>query len=103
VTNAAGSATSAVIRFRTSAVTIAALTVRGGRVHAVLRCHGSAACRVGLQARSGSRLIGSGNATVSGNRTATVTLSLRSSGAGPVVLSVLSSWNGYSATVTATA
>jgi hypothetical protein len=102
VTNATGSATSTTIRFRTSPVTIAALAIRGGRIHAVLRCHGSAPCRVRLQARAGSRLIGSGNATVRGNRATTVTLNLRS-GSRRVTLSVLSSWNGYSAAVTATA
>jgi hypothetical protein len=110
VTNAAGSATSAVVRFRTSAVTIAGLTIRGGRVQAVLRCHGSSQCRVRLQARSGSRLVASGRATVRGNRTLTVTLKLSHAfltalsghGKHPLALSVLSSWNGYSATVTAT-
>jgi hypothetical protein len=102
VTNAAGSATSATVRFRTSPVTIAALAIRGGRIQAVLRCHGSAACRVRLQARSGSRVIGSANATVRGNRTTTVTLNLRR-GSRHATLSVLSSWNGYPATVTATA
>jgi hypothetical protein len=101
VTNTAGTATSATIRFRTSPVTVAALSVRGGRLHAVLRCHGSGTCRVRLQARSGSRVIASGSATVRGNRTAAVTL--RSGGAHRVTLSVLSSWNGYPATVTATA
>jgi hypothetical protein len=95
VTNATGSA-------RTSPVTIGALAIRGGRIHAVLRCQGSAPCRVRLQARAGSRLIGSGNATVRGNRATTVTLNLRS-GSRRVTLSVLSSWNGYSAAVTATA
>jgi hypothetical protein len=110
VSNVAGSATSAVVRFRTSAVTIAGLTIRGGQVQAVLRCHGSAQCRVRLQARSGSRLVASGNATVRGNRTVTVTLrlshafltALRSNGKHPLALSALSSWNGYPATVTAT-
>jgi hypothetical protein len=110
VTNAAGSATSAVVRFRTSAVTIAGLTIRGGRVQAILRCHGSAPCRVRLQARSGARLVASGNATVRGNRTMTVTLrlshafltALRSHGTHPLTLSALSSWNGYPAGVTAT-
>jgi hypothetical protein len=110
VTNAAGSVTSAVVRFRTSAVTIAALTIRAGRVQAVLRCHGSAQCRVRLQARSGSRLVASGKATLRGNRTVTVTLklshafltALRSHGKHPLALSVLSGWNGYPATVTST-
>jgi hypothetical protein len=101
VTNAAGSATSAVIRFRTSAVTIVSLSIHAGRVQAVLRCHGSGQCRVLLNARSGSRVIATGRATLRGNRTTTVTLNLRAR-AVHVALSVLSSWNGYPATVTAT-
>ncbi|MGN6872745.1 MAG: hypothetical protein ACTHMY_30515 [Solirubrobacteraceae bacterium] len=101
VTNAAGSATSAIIRFRTSAVTITRISIRGGRVQMVLRCHGAGQCRVQLQARSGSRLIASGRATLRGNRTTTVTLTLRGR-ASHIALSVLSSWNGYPATVTAT-
>jgi hypothetical protein len=101
VTNATGSATSPTIRFRTSAVTIAALNVRGGRIEAVLRCHGSGQCQVRLQARSGSRVIATGRASVRGNRTATVTLKLRGRSR-HIALSVLSSWNGYPATVTAT-
>jgi hypothetical protein len=102
VTSSAGSATSATIRFRTSAVTISQLTIRGGRVQAVLRCHGSGPCRVALQARSGSRVIATGRATLRGNRSTTVALKLRASSQRRIVLSVLSSWNGYSATVTAT-
>jgi hypothetical protein len=101
VTNSSGSATSATIRFRTSAVTIGALSIRGGRIHVVLRCHGSGQCRVRLQARSGSRVVATGQATLRGNRTATLTLTLRGR-SGHIVLSVLSSWNGYAATVTAT-
>lgn len=101
VTNASGSATSAIIRFRTSAVTIGALSIRGGRVQVVLRCHGSGRCRVALQARSGSHVLATGQATLRGNRTTTVTLTLRGRN-GHIALSVLSSWNGYPATVTAT-
>jgi hypothetical protein len=102
VTSAAGSATSSIIRFRTSAVTIAALTIRGGRIQAVLRCHGSGQCRVRLQARSGSRVVGTGGVTLRANRTTTVTLPIHGQGGHPVTLSVLSSWNGYPAAVTAT-
>jgi hypothetical protein len=100
VTNASGSATSAIIHFRTSAVTIAALRIRGGRAQAVLRCHGSRQCRVRLQARSGARVIATAAAKLRGNRTTTVTLKLRGRGS-HIALSVLSSWNGYSASVTA--
>jgi hypothetical protein len=101
VTTAAGSATSAIIRFRTSAVTIAALSIRGGRIQVVLRCHGAGQCRVQLQVRSGSRVIATGRASVRGNRTTTVTMKLRA-GVGHIAVSVLSSWNGYPAAVTAT-
>lgn len=83
-------------------MTIAALTIRGGRIHAVLRCHGSGQCRVRLSARSGSRVIGAGGVTLRGNRNTAVTLPIRSQGRHPVTLSVLSSWNGYPAAVTAT-
>jgi hypothetical protein len=102
VSTASGSATSSLIRFRTSPVTIVRATIRGGRLQAVLRCHGSGACRVRLQARSGSRVIAAGQATVRGNRTTTVTLNLRGRDGHTVALSALSSWNGYPATVTAT-
>jgi hypothetical protein len=102
VTNAAGSATSAAIHFRTSAVTIARVTVSHGKLQAVIRCHGPAQCRVRLQARSGSRLIATGQATIRGNRTATVSLPLTNGQAHGMTLSALSSWGGYPASVTAT-
>ena len=110
VSNARGSSTSPTIRFRTSPVTITRLAFRGNQLQAVLRCHGSASCRVRLQARSRSRLVAVGQATVRGNRSATaiVTLSrgfiasLANGRRQTVKLSVLSSWNGYPATVTAT-
>lgn len=101
VSNAAGTATSATIRFRTSAVTIAGLSIGGGRIQVVLRCHGAGPCRVSLQARSGSRVVATGRASLRGNRTTTATLPLRGR-AGHIALSVLSSWNGYPAAVTAT-
>jgi hypothetical protein len=47
-------------------------------------------------------VIAAGQATVRGNRTTTVTLNLGGGAKHPVALSVLSSWNGYPATVTAT-
>ncbi|MBV9413654.1 MAG: hypothetical protein JO363_01635, partial [Solirubrobacterales bacterium] len=110
VSNAGGASTSPTIRFRTSPVTITSLAIRGNQLQAVLRCHGSASCRVRLQARSGSRLVAVGQATVRGNRSATATVilsrgfiaSLANGRRQTVRLSVLSSWNGYPATVTAT-
>jgi hypothetical protein len=101
VTNSAGSTTTATIRFRTSPVTVTRLAVHGNKLTAVLRCYGAASCRVRLQALSGSRLIAGGPATIRGNRSATVSLTLR--GKHQIVkLLVLSSWNGYPAVVTAT-
>jgi hypothetical protein len=101
ITGPGGSATSATVRFRTSPVTITRLSMRGGKLQAVLRCHGSAPCRARLQVRSGSHLIATGQATIRGNRTATVTLTLSHRQARGVQLFVLSSWNGYPAAVTA--
>ena len=102
VTTAAGSTTSAVIHFRTSPVTIARVTVSHGKLQAVIRCHGRAQCHVRLQARSGSRVIATGQATIRGNRTATVSLPLTNAQAHRMTLSALSSWGGYPASVTAT-
>jgi hypothetical protein len=102
VTNPAGSATSAIIRFRTSPVTITRLTIRGGRVRAALRCHGTGDCRVRLAAHSGSRVLATGRATLPGSHATTVTLKLGGSSRHPIAVSVMSSWNGYIATVTAT-
>jgi len=114
VSNAAGSAASATIRFRTSPVTITrvALAIRRGRLQAVLRCHGRVACRVHLVVRASSRVIAAGLLTIRANRSAPVALTLRRAfltsisknrGGRPAVkLSVLSSWNGYPASVTAT-
>lgn len=103
ITNPGGSVTSTMIRFRTSPVTITGLAVRGGRLQAVLRCYGSAPCRVRLQARSGSRLVSAGHATIGGNRTTTVSLPVSRGRHPAMTLTVLSSWNGYPAAVTARA
>jgi hypothetical protein len=101
VSNAGGSAASAMIRFRTSPVTITRITLRNGNLVAVLRCHSSAPCHVLLRTRSGSKVTSSRRATLRGNRSATVALRL-GTGRGST-LSVLSSWNGYPAVVSATA
>ena len=107
--NAGGSATSAVVRFRTSPVTIASIKARGSSLVVVLRCHGSAACSVRLQGRSGTRVLLTSKATIRGNRTATVTLRLSRTFQTLVTrtktarLYVLSSWNGSTATVSAPA
>jgi hypothetical protein len=103
ITNAGGSATSATIRFRTSPVTITRVTIRGGKLQAVLRCYGKAPCRVKLQARSGSRLLAAGQATIPGNRDKTVSLPLSSGRQPGLRLTVLSSGNGYPTAVTASA
>jgi hypothetical protein len=103
IVNPAGSTATAVIRFRTSRVTITRLAIQGGRLQAALRCYGKAPCRVTLQARSGSRLLVTGRATIGGNRTATVSLPLTAGRHPALKLTVLSRWNGYPAAVTASA
>ena len=106
-TDTGGSATGTVVRFRTSPVTITSAKTRGSSLVVVLRCHGSAPCSVRLQGRSGSRVLLTGKATVRGNRTATVTLRLSHTFQTLVThtktarLYVLSSWNGSTATVSA--
>jgi Fibronectin type III domain len=106
--NAAGNGLSATGRFRTSPVTITRVSASGNVLDVVLRCHGSAACRVRLQGRSGTRVLLSSQATIRGNRTATVALRLTKSfqtlatRGKTATLLVLSTWNGSTATVSAT-
>ena len=102
VVNPAGSTATATIRFRTSPVTITRLAIRGGRLQAVLRCYGAAPCHATLQAHSGSRLLAGRQVTIRGNRTTTVLLPLAPGRHPATRLTVLSRWNGYPATVTAT-
>jgi hypothetical protein len=107
-TNGAGSTQSTLIRFRTSPVTITRTTTRGGDLVVLLRCHGSAACRFRLQGRSGTRLIVSSQGYIRGNRSGTVTLALTrafetlTTRSRTAKLSVLSTWNGITASVTTT-
>ena len=107
-TNAAGSTYGKVIGFRTSPVTITSVRTRGGALTVVLRCHGSAPCRFRLQGRAGTRVMLSSQGSVRGNRSGTVTLTLSRSFATlathsrTATLSVLSTWNGVTATVSAT-
>jgi hypothetical protein len=106
--NAGGSASGHVVRFRTSPVTISRISTHGNVLNVVLRCHGSATCHVRLQGRSGTRVMLSSQAVIRGNRTATVTLLLSKSFEAlatrhrNATLLVLSSWNGSTATVSAT-
>ena len=106
--NAAGSTYGTVIRFRTSPVTITSVATRGSALTVVLRCHGSATCRFRLKGRSGTRVMLSNQGSVRGNRSGTVTLALSRSFATlathsrTATLSVLSTWNGVTATVSAT-
>jgi len=106
-TDAGGSATGTLVRFRTSPVTITSVKARGSSLVVVLRCHGTAPCSVRLQGRSGSRVLLTGRATVRANRTATVTLRLSHTFQTLVThtksarLYVLSPWNGSTATVSA--
>ena len=107
-TNTGGSTYSKVIRFRTSPLTITSITTRGGDLLLVLRCHGSAPCRFRLEGRSGTRVMLSSQGSISGNRSRTVTLTLTrafetlATHSRTATLSVLSTWNGVTATVSAT-
>jgi Fibronectin type III domain len=106
--NAGGSSSGTVIAFRTSPVTITRVGMRGNALTVVLHCHVSATCRVRLQGRSGTRVLLSSQATIHGNRTTTVTLKLSKTFQALVTrgrnatLLVLSTWNGSTATVSAT-
>ena len=109
VSNAAGSSESTVIAFRTSPVTITRIAIHGNQLQILLRCYGSAPCRVRLQGRSGNRVFGVGQVSVRGNRSQTVTLKLSRAfqtlsprGKRAAKLVVLSSWNGVTATVSKT-
>jgi hypothetical protein len=109
VSNAAGSSESTVIAFRTSPVTITRIAIHGNQLQILLRCYGSAPCRVRLQGRSGNRVFGVGQVSVRGNRSHTVTLKLSRAfqtlsprGKRAAKLLVLSSWNGVTATVSKT-
>ena len=106
--NAGGNSTGAVIGFRTSPVTITRAYTSGNVLDVVLRCHGSATCRVRLQGRSGTRVLLSSQATIRGNHTSTITLrpsktfqTLATRHRNATLL-VLSTWNGWTATVSAT-
>lgn len=107
-TNAQGTTRGAVVRFRTSPVTITSVTIRGNKLRVVLRCHGSAPCRFRLQGRYGNRVMLSSQANIQGNRSATVTLTLTqrfetlASHRRTAKLLVLSTWSGVTATVSTT-
>jgi hypothetical protein len=107
-TNAGGSTYSKLIRFRTSPVTITRVTTRDGALQVVLRCHGSAPCRFRLEGLSGTRLMLSSTGSIRGNRSGTLTLAMTrafetlATHSRTARLSVLSTWNGVTATVTAT-
>jgi hypothetical protein len=108
-TNAGGAARSAVVRIKTSAVSVGKIITSGGRLAVLLRCHGPGSCRVRLWAKAGGRLLAAGIVEVRGNRKATVLLRLNqaavaraSHGNRPrATLSAVSTYNGYAATVTA--
>lgn len=106
--NAGGSGAGSLVRFRTSPVTITKISRGAGFLNAMLRCHGSAACHVRLQGRSGTRVLLSSQATIRGNHTSTVTVRLSKAFQTAVTrhqnatLLVLTTWNGSTATVSAT-
>ena len=89
-------------------MTITRLTTRGGDLVVALRCHGSASCRFRLQGRSGTRLMVSSQGYIRGNRSGTVTLALThafetlATHSRTATLSVLTTWNGITASVTTT-
>jgi Fibronectin type III domain len=106
--NAGGSGAGSLIRFRTSPVTITKINRSGGFLNVTLRCHGSAACHITLQGRSGTRVLLSSQATIRGNHGSTVTLRLSKAFQTAVTrhqnatLLALTTWNGSTATVSAT-
>ena len=106
--NAAGTTASAPVRFKTSPVTITHVKRTSNKLQVVLSCHGSATCRVRLQVRSGARVLLAGQGTIRANRSGTITLGLSRSfhtlatHGKTSKLYVLSTWNGSTASVSAT-
>ncbi len=107
--NGGGLRGSAVVRVKTSPVTLGKAAVRAGKLAVVVRCHGSAACPVRLTARAGNRVIAAGGARIRGDHSATVLLKLNGAAVTHArhgnrlraTLSAVSVWNAYTATVTA--
>jgi hypothetical protein len=105
--NAGGSRRTAVIRVKTSPVSLGKITMRGGKLAVVVRCHGSGACGVRLAAKAGKRLIAAGSAKIRGNHSQTALLKVnRAAVTHPShghklqgTLSAVSVWNGYAAAV----
>ena len=89
-------------------MTITRIATRGGDRLVVLRCHGSAPCRFRLQGRSGTRARSRARATSPPTAAGGVTLALNrafetlATHSRTAKLSVLSTWNGITATVTTT-
>ena len=90
-------------------MTITRVTSRGNQLQVVLRCHGSAPCRFRLQGRSGNRVMLSSQATIRGEpqRDDHAHADPQRSRRSPrnrrtAKLLVLSTWNGVTATVSAT-
>ena len=106
--NAAGRTTGTTVRFKTSPVTIGRIRIGDDHLVVVLRCHGSARCRVRLQERSGARVLLSSRVMIGGNSSRTVTLGLSRSfqtlatHSKRARLYVLSTWKGWPASVSAT-
>jgi hypothetical protein len=107
--NAGGTRRSGIVRVKTSPVKIGKVTASANNVKIVLRCRGTATCRVRLAVKVGKRTVASGRATVRGNHSATITLKLNRAAAAraghgkhpQATLSAISVFNGYPATVTA--
>jgi hypothetical protein len=107
--NGGGARRSAAVAVKTSAVSVGSVTAHANTLTVALRCRGSAGCRVRLTVKIGKQTVASGNATVRGNHSATVTLKLNRAAAtrashgkkAQATLSAISVWNGYPATVSA--
>jgi hypothetical protein len=107
--NAAGTRLGALVRLRTSPVSVMKITRVGGKLAVLLRCRGSAPCRGHLAAKASGRVIAAGSFKIRGHRRTAVTLRLNSaalSRAGhgkrlAATLSASSRYNGYTASVAA--
>jgi hypothetical protein len=105
--NAAGTRLGAIVRLRTSPVSVARINRVGGKLAVLLRCRGSGTCRGQLTAKASGRVIAAGSFKIRGNRRTTVTLRLNSvavsrAGHGKQLLATLSAssrYNGYTASV----
>ena len=105
--NAAGKTTGTTVRFKTSPVTIGRIRIGDDHLVVVLRCHGSAPCRARLQGRSERACcspVGDDRRKPQPHRDLGLSRSFRTlaTHGKRARLYVLSTWNGWPATVSAT-